>query len=136
MAAKKAETKAPVKETGQIPEEKNSIPSLVARIDKLVDHEGSKVKAFVSVNIGDSFAIHGLRVVESDKGLFVAMPSSSYQKGGKTEYMDIFHPITGEARKELSNCVLEAYEQKLQEEQAENHAQGMEAEAPSMGQRM
>ena len=135
MAAKKGTAKAPVvkpEETEKPQEKKSNIPALYSKIDRIVDYEGSKVKAFASVVIGNNFAVHGLRVMESDKGLFVAMPSSSYQKDGKTEYNDIFHAITGDARTELNNHVLEAYEQKLQEEQTE----GMNEEALTQGQQM
>ena len=107
MATKKTTGKAPAKE------QKRSTPSISARIDRLVDYENSKVKAIASVNIGGAFAIHGLRVIDSQKGLFVQMPQNSFQKDGKTEYSDIFHPVTADARSELNSKVLEAYEQKL-----------------------
>lgn len=135
MAGKKETANAPAvkpEETEKPQEKKNNIPVLYSKIDRLVDYEGSKVKAFASVVIGNNFAVHGIRVMESDKGLFVAMPSSSYQKDGKTEYNDIFHAITGDARTELNTHILEAYEQKLQEEQAE----GMKEEVPTQGQQM
>ena len=85
------------------------------------DFENSKVKAFASANIGP-FAVHGLRVIDGEKGMFVAMPSTSYQKDGKTEYQETFHPVSGEARKALNDAVIEAYEQKLAEEQTEDEA--------------
>ena len=108
MATKKTNNKAPAKQ------QKRSTPNISARIDRLVDYENSKVKAIASVNIGGAFAIHGLRVIDSQKGLFVQMPQNSFQKDGKTEYSDIFHPVTADARTELNSKVLEAYEQKLQ----------------------
>lgn len=114
MATKKINSKAPAKQ------QKRSTPNISARIDRLVDYENSKVKAIASVNIGGAFAIHGLRVIDSQKGLFVQMPQNSFQKDGKTEYSDIFHPVTAEARSELNNKVLEAYEQKLDEVESEN----------------
>lgn len=43
-----------------------------------MDYENSKVKAIASVNIGGAFAIHGLRVIDSQKGLFVQMPQNSF----------------------------------------------------------
>ena len=54
------------------------------------------------------------------KGLCVQMPQNSFQKDGKTEYSDIFHPITADARAELNGKVLEAYEQKLDEVESES----------------
>ena len=103
------------------PQEKNpelkktQTPKITARIDSLVDYEGSKTKAFASATIGNAFAIHGIKIVEGEKGLFISMPQ---RKEGE-DYKEIFHPITAEAREEFNNQILEAYEQKLQEEQGE-----------------
>ena len=95
-------------------------PKINARIDSLVDYEGSKTKAFASVNIGDAFAIHGIKIIEGEKGLFVSMPQ---RKDGE-DYKDVFHPITAEAREELNKQIMDAYEQKLQEEQGEQLDEG------------
>ena len=124
----KAPTKAPVKAPAepvkaqeQVQEQTAPMPTIRAKIDRLADFENSKVKAFASANIGP-FAVHGLRVIDGEKGMFVAMPSTSYQKDGKTEYQETFHPVSGEARKALNDAVIEAYEQKLAEEQTEDEA--------------
>ena len=118
-------------------EQKRSTPSISVRIDRLVDYDKSKLKAIVSVNIGGAFAIHGLRVIDSQKGLFVQMPQNSFQRDGKTEYSDIFHPITAEARSELNSKVLEAYEQKLTEAESESEdSDEQDEEAPAFGQSM
>lgn len=95
--------------------QKQRTPEITVRIDRMVDYEGSKVKAIASANIGGAFAIHGIRVVDSQKGPFVSMPQSSYEKDGQKRYSDLFHPITAEAREELNEAVLDAYEQKLAE---------------------
>ena len=124
-APKKAPAE-PVKAQDQVQEQTEAMPTIRARIDRLADFEGSKVKAFASANIGGAFAIHGLRVVDGEKGLFVAMPSTSYQKDGKTEYQETFHPVSGDARKALNDAVLEAYEQKLTEEQTEDASMSMD----------
>ena len=86
---------------------------LKARIDRLLDSESSKVKAIATIIIGNEFAILGLKIIDSSKGLFVRMPQNSFQKDGKTEYSDIFHPLTPDARNALSVAVLSAYEEKL-----------------------
>ena len=118
-------------------EQKRSTPSISVRIDRLVDYDKSKLKAIVSVNIGGAFAIHGLRVIDSQKGLFVQMPQNSFQKDGKTEYSDIFHPVTAEARSELNSKVLEAYEQELTEAESESEdSDEQDEEAPAFGQSM
>ena len=118
-APKKAPVE-PVKAQDQVQAPNTNIPTIQARIDHVTGYE--KVKAFASANIGGAFAIHGLRVVDGEKGLFVAMPSTSFQRDGKTEYQETFHPVSGEARKALNDAVLEAYEQKLAEEQTEDEA--------------
>lgn len=116
---------------------KRSTPSISVRIDRLVDYDNSKLKAIASVNIGGAFAIHGLRVIDSQKGLFVQMPQNSFQRDGKTEYSDIFHPITAEARSELNSKVLEAYEQELTEAESESEdSDEQDEEAPAIGQSM
>lgn len=134
-APKKAPAEA-VRTQEQVQEQSEAMPTIRARIDRLADFEGSKVKAFASANIGP-FAVHGLRVVDGEKGMFVAMPSTSYQKDGKTEYQETFHPVSGEARKALNDAVLQAYEQKLTEEQTEDASMSMdEAEEQPITQTM
>ena len=125
--APKAPKKAPaepVKAQEQVREQTSNLPTIQARIDHITGYE--KVKAFASANIGGAFAIHGMRVVDGEKGLFVAMPSTSFQRDGKTEYQETFHPVSGEARKALNDAVLQAYEQKLSEEQSENETLDVE----------
>ena len=101
-------------------------PKVEARIDRLVDGD-FKTKAYASATIAGAFAVHGIRVIESDKGRFVAMPQDSYQKKGETKYSDIFHAVTADARNALVDAVNEAYEQALQEkmEQSDEPDQGM-----------
>ena len=123
-APKKAPVE-PVKAQEQVQEQTAPMPTIRAKIDRLADFENSKVKAFASANIGP-FAVHGLRVIDGEKGMFVAMPSTSYQKDGKTEYQETFHPVSGEARKALNDAVLQAYEQKLSEEQTEDASMKMD----------
>lgn len=117
-------------------EQKHAVPDISAKMDRFVDQEDSSVKAIASVNIGGAFAVHGIKVIDSVKGIFVSMPSNSYKKDGKVEYSDICHPITSEARNELIDKVVEAYEAKLSEEQnmenlPENEAQTADIQ-PSM----
>ena len=54
-------------------------PQVEARIDRLMDGD-FKTKAFASATIGGAFAVHGIRVIESDKGRFISMPQDSYKK--------------------------------------------------------
>lgn len=92
-------------------------PLVRARIDRLVNLEDSKIKAYASVTIGNTFAVHGLRVTDSANGLFVAMPQSSYMKDGVRQYEDLFHALSADARNDLNNAVLQAYEQKIHMEE-------------------
>jgi len=68
--------------------------------------------AFASVTINDTFAVHGIRVMDSEKGKFAAMPSMKDRDG---TYRDVCHPVTGDLRKQLNAAVLQAYEEALQE---------------------
>ena len=78
--------------------------------------EGS-VRAIASVNLNNCFAIRNVKVVDSSKGLFVAMPS---YRAGNGEYKDICFPCTKEFREQLNNAVLDAYKQALTQGQSQN----------------
>lgn len=67
----------------------------------------SKMKAVVSITIDDEFVIHDIKVVEGEKGLFIAMPS---RKAADGEYRDIAHPINSQTRNSIQEIVLAAYE--------------------------
>ena len=66
-----------------------------------------KLKAIVNATLDSSFAVHGIRIFDSEKGLFVTMPS---QKTATGEFKDVFHAVNNEARKKLVNAVLAEYE--------------------------
>ena len=98
-----------------------AIPTIETRIDKLVDDPGSKIKAFASVTIGGMFAVHGLKVMDSAKGMFVSMPYNSYKDAqGETRYQDVFHAVTSESRQAIIDSVSQAYEQALSQSQTES----------------
>ena len=90
-------------------------PEILATVDRLIDREDSKVKAMLSVKIGDSFAVHGVKVIDSKNGLFVQMPQREYNDNGVTKYADVFLPITAEARTKINDEVFRAFDEKLQE---------------------
>lgn len=69
--------------------------------------EGGKLKAYVDITFEESFVVHGLKIIEGQNGLFVAMPSRRMPNG---EFKDIAHPITPELRAELTKVVLDTYE--------------------------
>lgn len=71
-----------------------------------------KMKAVVSITIDDVFVVHDIKVIEGEKGLFIAMPSKKAVDG---EYRDIAHPINSETRDLIQKIVLEGYEKALAE---------------------
>lgn len=74
------------------------------------------LKAVASVTIDDQIVIHGIRVIETQKGRFLGMPSNIFKnKDGNEVRSDIVHPVTVEARKALEKAVFTAYETALKE---------------------
>ena len=75
-----------------------------------------KMKAVVSITIDEEFVVHDIKVIEGEKGLFIAMPSRKATDG---EYRDIAHPINSETREKIQGIILQKYEQVLAEEPVE-----------------
>ena len=90
---------------------------IAVKIDRKLDRPDSAVKAFASVTLDGAFAVHGLKVMQTDKGRFVAMPSNSYNKDGKTHYSDVFHAVTKAAREAIQSAVLQAYDREVYQTQ-------------------
>ena len=116
-----------------------------AKITKIIDKPDSSIKAFASVTLDGYFAVHGIKVCDSEKGLFVSMPSTSYTSNGETKYRDTFHPITKGAREALNQEVLDKYEaaisqsqdegieiQDLPEDEEEDESEELEEPEPEM----
>lgn len=80
-----------------------------------VTKEG-KMKAVVSITLDNEFVVHDIKVIEGDKGLFIAMPS---RKSSDGEYRDIAHPLNSDTRDMIQTLILESYEKALQEETEE-----------------
>ena len=80
------------------------------RVRKLTK-EG-KMKAVVSVTFDDVFVVHDIKVIDGDKGLFIAMPS---RRAGDREYRDIAHPINSDMRDRLQSEILAKYEEAVKE---------------------
>lgn len=72
-----------------------------------------KLKAVVSITFDDEFVVHDIKVIEGEKGLFIAMPSKKAMDG---EYRDIAHPINSGTRDRIQSTILEKYKQALKEE--------------------
>ena len=71
-----------------------------------IEKEG-KMKAIVSITLDNEFVIHDIKVIEGEKGLFIAMPS---RKAADDEYRDIAHPINAGTRDMIQKVILEKYE--------------------------
>ncbi len=71
-----------------------------------------KLKAVVSITMDDEFVVHDIKVIEGEKGLFIAMPSRKATDG---EYRDIAHPINSGTRERIQSMILERYEAALTE---------------------
>lgn len=65
------------------------------------------MKAVVSITLDDEFVVHDIKVIEGEKGLFIAMPS---RKAADGEYRDIAHPINSETRERIQSIILSEYE--------------------------
>lgn len=77
-----------------------------------VEKEG-KMKAIVSITIDDEFVVHDIKIIEGEKGMFIAMPS---RKASDGEYRDIAHPINTATRERLQNMILAKYRETQEEE--------------------
>ena len=77
---------------------------------RTVEKEG-KMKAVVSITIDDEFVVHDIKVIDGEKGLFIAMPS---RKASDGEYRDIAHPINSATRESIQNLILDKYKQEIE----------------------
>lgn len=72
-----------------------------------IEKEGSRMKGIASIVLDDALAIHDIRIIEGDKGLFIAMPSRKTATG---EYRDTVHPIKSDIREQFTKAIIEAFE--------------------------
>ena len=71
-----------------------------------------KMKAVVSITIDDEFVVHDIKVIEGEKGLFIAMPSKKTATG---EYRDVAHPINSSTRDRIQDIILDKFREAMQE---------------------
>lgn len=86
------------------------------RLRTLKEESELRLKAYADITFDECFVIHGLKIIEGQKGVFVAMPSRKMPDG---EYKDIVHPITPELRKEITDIVISKYNKMKPEEVVE-----------------
>ena len=79
-----------------------------------VEKEG-KLKAVVSITIDEEFVVHDIKIIEGEKGLFIAMPS---RKASDGEYRDIAHPINSDTRDRIQSLILDRYQDEIANENA------------------
>jgi len=72
---------------------------------KKIDRDG-KLRAVASITIDGIFVVHDIKIIEGEKGLFIAMPSKRSADG---EYRDVAHPINSDTRRDLQNMILDKY---------------------------
>lgn len=75
-----------------------------------------KLKAVVSITMDDEFVVHDIKIIEGEKGLFIAMPSKKTASG---EYRDVAHPINSETRDRIQGIILDKFEEAMQESKDE-----------------
>lgn len=75
------------------------------------------MRAVVSVTFDNEFVVHDIKVIEGERGLFIAMPSKKSTDG---EYRDIAHPINSDTRKILQDTILDAYDKAAVDETADD----------------
>lgn len=73
-----------------------------------IEKENSRMKGMATVVIDEGFVVRDIRIIEGDKGLFIAMPSKKRPDG---EYHDIAHPINQEVRSMFEEAIFKAYEE-------------------------
>ena len=82
---------------------------------KKIEKEGSRMKGIASVLLDDLIAIHDIRIIEGENGLFIAMPSRKIPTG---EFKDIAHPINQEVRAMFQKAIFDEYEKAEDETEA------------------
>ncbi len=78
--------------------------------------KAGKMKAIVSITLDNEFVVHDIKVIEGEKGLFIAMPS---KKSADGEYRDIAHPINSDTRDVIQRTILDSYAKALEESDEE-----------------
>ncbi|MBQ7933991.1 MAG: septation regulator SpoVG [Lachnospiraceae bacterium] len=78
--------------------------------------KAGKMKAIVSITLDNEFVVHDIKVIEGEKGLFIAMPSKKSMDG---EYRDIAHPINSDTRDVIQRTILDSYAKALEESDEE-----------------
>jgi stage V sporulation protein G len=79
---------------------------------RIIENGDSKLKAIASIVIEGCFAVHDIKIIEGNEGVFIAMPSRKTAEGS---FKDIAHPINSETREMVKNVILDAYKKAVEE---------------------
>lgn len=88
-------------------------PEVTAKITWLNDDPQANKRASANITIGKCFTVHGLSIINSSKGLFVAMPQKVKTDNGESKYYDVAHPVTAPMRQLISDTVIDAYNEMI-----------------------
>lgn len=88
------------------------------RVRKICDDD--KMKAIVSITIDNEFAVHDIKIIDGNNGLFIAMPSRRLEKG---EYRDIAHPLNSETREKVRDAIFKEYNRVITERDDESESE-------------
>ena len=113
---------------------KGFVPKVQANVTWLNKDPESKLKAFCSLKIEDSFVVSGLKVMSGNNGLFVSMPSESYEKNGKKEYRDTAYPTNNLMRTAVHEACIGAYQQAVGQNNAAEQDSSEVSEESEFGQ--
>ncbi len=78
-------------------------------------NKNNRLRGVASITLDDEFVVHGIKIIESQKGLFIAMPSERKED----VFKDVAHPITTDARNKITNAILEKYNSEMTMEELE-----------------
>jgi stage V sporulation protein G len=115
----------PSQKAASPPKQSPKVP-LKANINWMNPKEDESIRATASLTLGGAFAVHGIKVIDGQKGTFISMPS--YKSG--ENFKDIFHAVTAEDRERMNEAVMRAYEQKLAEVQEQEQGDPGKDEEP------
>lgn len=87
---------------------------------RIVKKDENKLKAVASLTIDECFAVHDIKIIEGNQGLFIAMPSRKTPDG---TFKDIVHPLNTETREKIRDLILAEYEKALKEAPQEEAAE-------------
>jgi len=74
---------------------------------KVYPAKEGKLRAYVTMVFDNCFIVRDLKVIQSDKGMFVSMPSRRKKDGS---FKDVVHPLNSETRKNIETRIIKEYE--------------------------